>query len=123
MFSVQASGDENERIFGEALAFYQLKINDVVEKNVVVYHQLRDVKQTLGQLRGKWNRSTIHAIDIRAIVDIVGIWEPENDNRNVYVLRKHPAIALLSPKELGKDPEVAGSDELGPDIAGEGENV
>jgi len=64
------------------------------------------MKQTLGQLRGKWDRSGIHATEITTIVDIVGIWEPKNESGHVYILRKHPAIALLSSDELGKDSDV-----------------
>ena len=79
------------------------------------------MKQPLGQLRGKWDRNTIHATEISAIVDIVGIWEPGNlnESKNVYVLRKHPAIALLSPEELGKDSEVDGNEELGTENVGD----
>ncbi|KAF8955648.1 hypothetical protein BDZ97DRAFT_1907529 [Flammula alnicola] len=113
-------------IFGEALAFYKLKIDDAVKKSLVLYHQLVDVKQTLGQLRGKWDRNTIHAAEISAIVDIVGIWELENlnESKNVYILRKHPAIALLSPEELGKDTEIDGNEDLAPEnVGGDSQNA
>src|SRR3954462_153678 len=98
--------------FGEALAFYKLKIDNVVQTGLVLFHELADVKQTLGQIRGKWDRKTIHVTKISAIVDIVGIWEPENESRNTYILRKHPAIALLSTEELGMNSEVDGNEDL-----------
>jgi hypothetical protein len=98
-------------VFGEALAFYKLKIDNDVEKNLVLYCQLVDTKQTLGQLRGKWDPSTIHVAEISAIVDIVGIWDPENESQNIYILRKHPAMAFLSKEELGNDSEGDGNEE------------
>jgi hypothetical protein len=84
-----------------------------------VYHRLVNAKQTLGQLRGKWDRSTIYVAEISAIVDIVGIWEPENESKHVYILRKHPAIATLSSEELGKDSEVDGNEEQATENEGE----
>ncbi|KIM45730.1 hypothetical protein M413DRAFT_66195 [Hebeloma cylindrosporum] len=105
-------------IFGEALAFYEQKIDNDVTKRLVVYHQLVNVKQPLGQVRGQWDRDTIHAVEISAIVDIVGIWEPGNESKNVYVLRKHPAIALLSREELGKGSEADETEGLGTENAG-----
>lgn len=80
----------------------------------MVYRQLVDTKQILGQLRGKWDDSTIHVVEISAIVDIVGIWEAQNVNPErdfIYILRKHPAINALSSDELGKDSEVANEDQ------------
>src|SRR3954452_3223855 len=95
---MQAHSEANGKkkiAFGEALAFYKLKINNVVQTSLVLFHELADIKQTLGQIQGKWDRKTIHITKILAIVDIVGIWEPENESRNTYILRKHPATALL----------------------------
>jgi hypothetical protein len=120
---VQARSDvngETKTIFGEALAFYKLKIDDVVQTCLVLYHSLVDVKQTLGQIRGKWDRSVIHVANISTIVDIVGIWEPENESRNTYILRKHLAIALLNTEELGKDSEVDGNEDLTEESAARG---
>jgi len=99
LFAVQASKNKIT-IFGEALTFYQVKIDDVVKKSLVLYQQLVDVKQTIRQLRGKWDQDTIHMLEISAIVDIIRIWEPENECKNIYVWRKHPAITLLSPEMI-----------------------
>jgi hypothetical protein len=70
-------------------------------------------------LRGKWDRNTVHAVEISAIVDIVGIWEPENESKVTYILRKHPAVALLSPGELGRNSEAGGNEEMDPEDAGD----
>ena len=77
---------------------------------MVLYYELMNLKQPLGQLRGQWNHNTIHTIDVSAIVDIVGIWDSENENQDIYILRKHPAISLLSAEEVGKDSEVDGDE-------------
>lgn len=36
------------------------------------------------------------------ILSIVGIWAAEA-SKNVYILRKHPGLKLLSPYEAGKE--------------------
>ena len=118
---MQATVDNNNKsktIFGEALAFYQLKVNDITEKSMVLYYELMNLKQPLGQLRGQWNHNTIHTIDVSAIVDIVGIWNSENENRDIYILRKHPAISLLNAEEVGKDSEVDGEEDFELEKAG-----
>ena len=118
---MQATVDNNNKsktIFGEALAFYQLKVNDITEKSMVLYYELMNLKQPLGQLRGQWYHNTIHTIDVSAIVDIVGIWDSENENRDIYILRKHPAISLLNAEDVGKDSEVDGEEDFELEKAG-----
>ncbi|KAF8881059.1 hypothetical protein CPB84DRAFT_1838325 [Gymnopilus junonius] len=96
-----------------ALAFYKLTVDGVLWRNVIVYHRLAEMKQTLGQLRGSWDRKTVRTLEISAIIDIVGIWEPKNESERVYILRKHPGIALLNTEELGKSPEEDTDEEEG----------
>ncbi|KAF8900457.1 hypothetical protein CPB84DRAFT_1778963, partial [Gymnopilus junonius] len=105
--------DTSKTIFGEALAFYKLTVDGVLWRNIVVYHRLAEMKQTLGQLRGSWDRKTVRTLEISAIIDIVGIWEPKNESERVYILRKHPGIALLNTEELGKSPEEDTDEEEG----------
>lgn len=88
-------------MFGEAIAFYTIE-DQTTKRTMVVYNLLTNVTQPLGQIRGKWDRSVIHALDLSSIVDIVGIWEAKS---NVYILRKHPALAMLSAEELGNAEE------------------
>ena len=43
------------------------------------------------------------------ILDIIGIWSspecPAASSRDIYPLRKHPGLSMLTPKESGKDTE------------------
>ena len=51
----------------------------------------------LQELGGDWK-----VLDLSSIIDIAGIWEAKS---NVYILRKHPALAMLSGEELGNAEE------------------
>jgi hypothetical protein len=84
-------------VFGEAIAFYTIE-GQPTKRTMVVYNPLTKVTQPLGQIKGKWDHSLIHALDLSSIIDIVGIWEAKS---NVYILQKHPALAMLSAEELG----------------------
>lgn len=90
-------------VFGEAVAFYSIHYPDkaVQPETLVVYVPLISERQTLGQIRGTWS-TNIACINIKHIVDIVGIWEGIVTNK-VYMIRKHPALALLNAIELGND--------------------
>jgi len=100
-------------VFGEAISFYTIE-DQPTKQTMVVYNPLTNVTQPLGQIRGKWDRSLIHALDLSSIIDIVGIWEAKS---NVYILRKHPALAMLSAEELGKVEE----GNTGEDTEGDGD--
>ncbi|TFK38319.1 hypothetical protein BDQ12DRAFT_605726, partial [Crucibulum laeve] len=94
--------------FGEALAFYEVKIIDKVHL-IAVYQPLHNVIQTLGTvLRGNWSNE-IKVLNISMVVDIIGIWSPSDDAKNIYILRKHPGLAHLNEEESGKND---GLDEL-----------
>ena len=43
-------------------------------------------------------------------VDLVGIWSAEA-SKNIYVLRKHPGLTMLSAVECGKEDEGNDSDD------------
>ena len=84
-------------MFGEAIAFYTTE-DEPTKWTMVVYNFLTKVTQPLGQIRGKWDHSVIHALDLSSIIDITGISQAKS---NVYILQKHPALAVLSAEELG----------------------
>ncbi|KAF8879367.1 hypothetical protein BD779DRAFT_1446976 [Infundibulicybe gibba] len=101
----EANADSNQShnlIFGEALAFYEIYLETT--QLIAVYHPLGNVKSVLGCTRGQW-LPHIAVLNVEKIIDIVGIWLAEKTG-NVYILRKHPGLALLTADECGKDPEL-----------------
>jgi len=64
---------DNTIIFQEALVFYHIKSGMSYKQNILLYEKLVNITQPLGQIRGKWDRTKIEAIDISALVDIMGI--------------------------------------------------
>jgi hypothetical protein len=86
-------------IFGKALAFYELKV-DEKQVIIVVYNALSDVTRPLRQIRGKWEEK-ISVLEIEFIQDIVGIWTSPKMAERVYMLRKHPGLEMLSDIECG----------------------
>lgn len=53
-------------------------------------------------LRGQWIQDEIHVTDATNIIDIVAIWEAKK-NQNIYILRKHPGLAILRTEECGQE--------------------
>lgn len=78
---------------------------------LAIYTPLINVQQVLRtQIRGKWESPTIlKVIEASQILDIVGIWSAEA-SENIYVLRKHPGLAMLSAVECGNEDEGNDSD-------------
>ncbi|KAF8890363.1 hypothetical protein BD779DRAFT_1469283 [Infundibulicybe gibba] len=98
----EATTDSNQPynlIFGEALAFYEIRLETT--QLIAVYHPLESIDSGLGYTRGRWS-SHIAVLDVEKIIDIVGIWLAEKTKR-VYILRKHPGLALLTADECGKE--------------------
>ncbi|KAF8986781.1 hypothetical protein BDQ17DRAFT_1186094, partial [Cyathus striatus] len=94
----------NITIFGEALAFYQVKLKSTTNLNksegFLIYRPIESVKKVLQvALKGKWSKSDcVRVINISDIWAIVGIWEsPVTDS--VYILRKHPTFEVLTAEE------------------------
>ena len=87
-----------EPVFGEALAFFE-----VVETHqlLVVHKTVGDCQQILGTWRGIWKKE-VDVMPVSVIHSVIGIWEGE---KNVYILRKHPGLALLSAEELERNDE------------------
>ena len=81
-------------IFGEALAFYQIDFDQPCI--FVIYKPLVKVKLTLNCLEGEWEEGIMLALHASDIISLVGIW---TGKKSVWILRKHPGLAILSPEE------------------------
>jgi hypothetical protein len=97
--------------FGEANSFYKVELENKTYI-LVIYTPLINVQQVLRtQIRGKWESPTIlKVIEASHILDLVGIWSAEA-SKNIYVLRKHPGLAMLSAVECGKEDEGNNADD------------
>jgi hypothetical protein len=87
--------DTMQPIFGESLAFYE---EAETHQLLVVYRPLRNTQQVLQRWRGYWSEN-IAVLPVSAISDKIGIW---SISKWVYMLRKHPGLALLNPEESGQ---------------------
>jgi hypothetical protein len=92
--------------FGEALAFYTLRVAhgspaSTSLRTVVVYRPLTRLEQPFRTvIRGKWaDEGSLLAMEVRSMRDIIGVWEAES--KYVYTLRKHPSLLSLTPSERG----------------------
>lgn len=85
---------DEDTIFGEALAFYEIIQYQQV---VVVYHPIIQKQKQLTVWRGCWSQE-IRVLPVKKITGLIGIW---CNKRRVYILRKHPGLAWLSPEDLG----------------------
>lgn len=79
-------------IFGEALAFFE-----VVERHelLVIYHPFIALQPVLRCWRGSMSNE-IHVLPASALHCMIGIWIY---NTKVWILRKHPGLALLTAEE------------------------
>ena len=95
-----------EPVFGEALAFFE-----VVETHelLVVYYAVGDCHQILRRWRGTWKKE-VDVMPVSAIHSVIGIWSSQ---KKVYILRKHPGLALLSAEEAEKSDANEQEDEDG----------
>jgi hypothetical protein len=84
-------------IFGEALAFYEL-----LQKNhelLVVYRPITNQMKVHNMWRGTWAQD-ICVLPVKNIVDKIGIWKmPHAANAYIWILQKHPGLAMLSFEE------------------------
>jgi hypothetical protein len=89
------------QVYGEVIMFVEAQFGDQCIQ-MVVYKQLMEVSTKLCTLWGKWNpQSSVEFAPIKAIVDIVSIWESEFSNW-FYNLCKHPGVELLHSEERGQ---------------------
>jgi hypothetical protein len=93
----EAQGSSNSGpVFGEALAFFEVK---ETKQLLVVYHPLGNCNQVLKKWRGVW-LDTMEVLLASKIQSIVGIWSYQS---RVYILRKHPALSLLTEEQTGRE--------------------
>jgi hypothetical protein len=90
-------------IFGEAQAFYQLG-ERFGERKLAVYSPLQEITKIFHIPRGKWNIEAPNVLEVSAIQSLVGIWVGIS-SKEVYILRKHPGLQLLTQEECGLEPE------------------
>jgi hypothetical protein len=91
-FEAQIAGAEP--VFGEALAFYEILETQQV---LIVYQPIFELQVTLGHWRGIWS-DTVQVLPVSALIALVGILC--HDTR-VWILRKHPGLAVLNVEERG----------------------
>ncbi|KAF8809876.1 hypothetical protein BYT27DRAFT_7077462 [Phlegmacium glaucopus] len=100
-------------IFGEALSFYQIDLGHPCI--FVIYKPLVNVKRILNCLEGQWQEGTMLALNANDIISLVGIWAGKN---SVWILRKHPGLAMLTPEECGIEDSDGGEGEINEGIGG-----
>lgn len=66
----------------------------------MVYTPLTKLNIILNYPRGQWDTRLKKVANIDDIISLVGIWEAE-ESKNVYILRKHPGLAMLQDDECG----------------------
>lgn len=88
-------------VFGQVHAFYQVK-NGSKSYSVVTYMPLEQLELCLNFPRGEWNAGSVRVADVVDILGLVGIWAAET-SKKIYILRKHPGLAMLNTEECGID--------------------
>lgn len=86
--------------FGEALAFYQMHAME--DEILVVCRLLINTECVLGVWRGDWS-PYISVLPVKNITDKVGIWHKMDPKSKIWILRKHPGLAMLSTAETGEE--------------------
>jgi hypothetical protein len=81
-------------IFGEALSFYKIDLDPPFIFSI--YKPLVNVRSTLNCLEGDWEEQAMLALNASDIISLVGIWAGK---KSVWILRKHPGLAMLTPEE------------------------
>lgn len=100
-------------ITGEALAYYQL-IKDH-NQLVVVCWLLSELEKILGAQRGTWS-SNLTVLKSTDITNKAFIWKMDTPNANIWGLRKHPGLAMLSAMELGEIESIDGNEDGNSDL-------
>ncbi|KAF7986439.1 hypothetical protein HWV62_31195 [Athelia sp. TMB] len=97
---------QSHPLFGEALAFYSVsasRVNELDFDVFVAYRPIVRLHQVLFRWQGWWADSTVIA-RASSIHGVVGIWEGPY-TKTVHIIRKHPALDMLTDPERGKQPE------------------
>jgi hypothetical protein len=75
--------------------FFTLKTRKHQKRSSILYLEgLRTFKACT--IRGQSWSAALHAMKVSSVVDIVGIWEYA---KHIYILRKHPGLAMLRKEE------------------------
>jgi len=69
----------------------------------------------LNCLEGQWQEGTMLALNASDIISLVGIWAGQN---LVWILRKHPGLAMLTPEECGIEDSDGGEGEINEGMEG-----
>jgi hypothetical protein len=64
----------------------------------VVYCNLANLENILGAWRGTWSQN-VCVLPVKAITCKVGIWQMPGTQTSIWVLRKHPGLAMLNAEE------------------------
>lgn len=112
-FEAMPKKGSTQPVFGEAIAFYETNVPSM--ELLVVYTPFGTLRQYLtGFWVGAWKNS-LRVMAVSQILDIIGIWSPAPDldpnSHNIYPLRKHPGLSLLTAEESGKEVEGDEGDE------------
>lgn len=77
---------------------------------------MTNMAKVLNMWRGTWAQN-IHVLPVKNITDKIGIWEmPNAANGHVWILQKHPGLAMLSTAET----EQVEENEINEDMDGKG---
>ena len=96
-------------VYRWAQAFFRIEDPKTSEKVFyVVYKRLKKV-QSIAQctIRGQSWSAELHAMKVSSVLDIVGIWKY---SEHIYLLRRHPGLAMLSIEERGEEDSDDGND-------------
>ena len=93
---VQQNGSK-QALIGEALAFYELLGQH--RQLLVVCHLLMDLTCELGAWKGIWSPN-LCVLDAQNITDKVAIWQMNTTGAKIWILKKHPGLAMLNPDEV-----------------------
>ena len=101
-----------KHVYGWAQAFFRIEDPKTSEKVFyIVFKKLEEVESIACTIRGQSWSAALHAMKVSSVLDIVGIWEY---SKHIYMLRKHPGLAMLSKEEIeqeefDEDEEIYGS--------------
>ena len=84
-------------IYEWAQTFFRIEDPKTSENNFyIVFRKLEGVESIASTIQGQSWSDTLHAIKVSSVLDVVGIWEY---SKHIYMLRKHPGLAMLNKEE------------------------
>ena len=95
----------NSPIWGEAEAYYEYN-----KQLFVVYRPLLDAEPMLKvSCRGHWS-TEIRVLEVSKIVNKAATFMMPETQKNVWIIRKHPGLAMLNAEETGETADKIGND-------------